>query len=251
MPANSTRDLAKMKQKIAQLLAQAESTPYPEEAETFTAAAEKMMLRLGIARAELESIGETKAEKVTQIRRTYTGIHAIGFISDGHAIATGWGHISTLQASVNRGRTRQLYLVGVESDLAELTQLLDSLDVQVLTALAAWRKTNADRRRYQTAMQKELADRSFISGFGSRVGRRLKEARTVQEAEVKGTGTELVLVGKDQRVKDFMEETYPNLRSSHSRQGSSWEGHAAGFAAGGNANLGQKGLGNRAGQIGA
>lgn len=250
MTTTTTRDLAKMKQRIAQLLAQAESTPYPAEAETFTAAAEKLMLRLGIARAELEDLGQVQSEKVTQYRREYTGIHAIGFISYAHAIATGFGHISTLQSSWNRGRVRNLYLVGVESDVAELVQLLDSLDLQVMTALAAWRKEEAETRRYWTAMEKELADRSFITGFGSRVGVRLREARQVQEEEIKGTGTELVLVGKDQRVKEFMEETYPNLRSSVSRQGHSSAGHRAGYRAGANASLGQKAVGSR-GRIGA
>lgn len=241
----STRDLAKMKQKIAMLLAKAENTPYPAEAEAFSEAAEKLMLRLGIARAELESVGETKPEKVGKVSREYKGIFAIANVTMAYSIATGFGHITGLQSSWNRGRNRTLHLIGVESDLADLTQLLDSLEMQALAALATWRKETADERRYCTAMEKELRDRSFLTGFGSTVGSRLRKARTVEEQSVKGTGTELVLVGKAQRVADYMAENYPNLRKGTSRQGHSYAGSNAGRRAGENANLGQKGLGNR------
>ena len=244
----NTRDLAKMKAKIAMMLAKAESTNFPEERDTFNAAAEKLMLRLGIARAELESVGEVKAEKVVKVSRTYKGIFAIANVTAAYSVATGFGHITGLQTSYNRGRERNLHLIGVQSDLNDLTQLLDSIELQMMSALAAWRKETADERRYLTAMEKELRDRSFLTGFGSTVGTRLRKARTVEEATVaKGSGTDLVLVGKAQRVQEYMAQNYPNVRASHSRQGHSYAGSSAGRQAGEKANLGQKGLGNRKG----
>lgn len=246
MSTDTSKNLEKMKAKIAMLLAKAESTNFPEEAETFSAAAEKLMLRLGIARAELESIGETKPEEVVQEKRLYRGIFAIANIGATSAIAHGFGHITCLQSSLNRGRLRCIYLIGVKSDVADLLQLLDSLDVQAMAALAAWRKETKGERAYLTAMEKELRDRSFLTGFGSTVGSRLSEARRVAEGEVeKGSGTELVLVGKQERVEEFMAANHPNLRKVTSRQGHSSAGAMAGRQAGAKANLGQKGLGNR------
>jgi hypothetical protein len=248
--APTTRDLAKMKARIAQLLAQAESTTYEAERDTFNAAAEKLMLRLGIVRAELESIGEAKPEKVIEVRREYKGIHAIGFISFGHAILRGFGHVTALQSSYNRGRSRLLYLIGTESDVRELSQLLDSLELQVISALGRWRSETATDRKYMTAMDKELRDRSFISGFGSTVGQRLREARTVEEKVVTGTSTALVLVGKDERVQEYMNQAHPNLRHTTSRQGHSSAGSSAGRSAGAKADLGQKRVGGASRQIG-
>jgi hypothetical protein len=247
-----TPDLAKMKAKIAMLLAKAERTEFPEERDTFNAAAEQLMVRMGIARAELESVGQTKPEEVVQTTREYRGIFAIAHVTFAHNIALGVGHIEVLQSSWNRGRVRTVYFVGVKSDVADLLQLLDSLEAQVLSGLAAWRTATKEERRYLTAMDKELRDRSFITGFASTVRTRLAETRQSQEQEVAGTGTELVLVGKDARVKEFMTETFGQVRPGRSsRQGHSYAGSTAGREAGRKADIGSKKVSGSRTQIGS
>jgi hypothetical protein len=198
--------LTAMKDKIAKLLAKAESTDNPAEAETFTAAAERLMLKLGIDAAELEHAGQVKPEQIVEVRRQYTGGYAVVMVPFVHGIALAYGNINVLQAK--RGTSRSVYLIGFESDVAMLCTLLDSVEQQSITAMRGWKRANpgpADNARL-------VAARSFIRGFGSEVADRLRALRVEVSSEA-SPGAALVLVGKQERVDEWLKEAYPTLKA--------------------------------------
>ena len=240
-------DIDKMKGRIAMFLAKAEATPYEEERDTFNAAAEKLMIRLGIARAELEGHGQAKPEKIIEVRREYPGNYSISYIPFVYHVAGGFGHLTVLQQRT-AGLTRYAYIIGAESDVQEFCTLLDSLEVQVKSALRLWQKENIESRRHLTDMQKFLQHRSFIEGFGAKVGSRLGERRNHEETGL-STGTELVLVSKDERRQEFLDQTYGNIKTENSQRRHSSVGFAAGHRAGANASLGEKGISGTKGAI--
>ena len=67
-------------EKIAKLLAKAERTDNEHERDAYTQQAERLMLKLGIERAELESAGEVKAEDIVEVTREWTGNYAITMV---------------------------------------------------------------------------------------------------------------------------------------------------------------------------
>lgn len=234
-------DTSKMKARINALLAKAESSNFPEERDAFNAGAEKLMLRLGISIAELESEGKTKAEKVVEVRRTFTGDYSISWIPFVSSVARGFGHLTTLQAVNSWNSSRNSYIIGHESDVEMFLVLLDSLTLQVKSALLTWQKENREDRKWMTEHQRYLQNRSFIEGFGRKVGERLTGRRTTEEAAT-STGTALVLVSKDVRVQDWISETYPTLGKSRGHDYSS-TGYHAGQRSGATANLNDPSIG--------
>lgn len=231
-------DIKKMKDRISMLLAKAESTTFEHERDTFNAAAEKLMIRLGISIAELEASGEVKAEDIVEERRVFPGNYSISMIPFTAAVANGFGHITILQSKTS-GLSRVAHIIGHKSDVEQFCQLLDSLSVQVMSSLRAWQRENIESRRGLTDMQKYLQHRSFIEGFGAKVGQRLMERRTEEETDV-STGTALVLVSKDARVKDWISESYGDLKASKDNRRFSSLGYRAGAVAGETASLGEK-----------
>jgi hypothetical protein len=236
-------DTAKLKDKIAKLLAKAEGTDNEHERDAFNAQAERMMLRLGIHRAELESAGTAKAEEIVEVHRDYTGNYSIVMIPFVHGLARAFGNLDMLQSVTRNGMLRRAYIIGHKSDVEEFLQLVDSLHMQVMAALKRWQKEHREERRYYTDMEKYTGNRSFIQGFGYTVATRLRDARK-QEETVASPGAALVLVSKAERVQEWKNEKYSSLRPG--RGGAkSYDSYAAsaGASAGRSASLGEKGIG--------
>lgn len=234
-----SNNIDEMKAKIAKLLAKAEGTTNEAERDAFTAKAETLMLRLGIARAELEAVGEANPEPVIEVQRCWRGNYSIVMVPFTGSIAGALGNITTLQSTWSAVR-RYSYLIGHQSDVERLTQLLDSLEIQVMSALHRWQREHREERRYMTDMEKFIANRSFITGFGNTVASRLRAERKTEEATA-SSGAELVLVSKQARVDDWVGRQYPKLRKG--RGGAreyDYSAYVSGGAAGRNADLGHK-----------
>lgn len=235
----SPRDLGAMKTKIAKLLALAERTENDEERDAFNAKAETLMVQLGIARAELESVGEVKPEKIVQVHRDWRGNYSIVMVPFVADVANGFGGLTVLQAT-HSAMLRRTYIIGTETDVAEFLVLIDSLHLQVMSALHRWQKEHKEERRWLTDMEKYVQHRSFISGFGETVRSRLRTTRTVEEASA-STGAALVLASKKDRVNAWIAEEYPEMGKARGgiQQFSSVAAHA-GRIAGQSANIGGK-----------
>ena len=223
----------KYAEKIAALLAKAESTDNTAEAETFTKAAERLMLKWGIDDAKLEAARKGKdvnatADKIVQTTHMFTGIYHYGLFAIGSAVGNGLGNIKVM---ISKGRSSStIFFVGFESDIARALQLTHSLVVQAEAAMRAWWKTS-EERTWLRGMEAFKARRQFFLSFAAAVGERLREARCEEVAEA-GSGTDLVLVDRGRRVQDYVRENYSLGRARGSIQQGSAGAESAGFAAG-------------------
>lgn len=237
--AVTPRDLGAMKTKIAKLLALAERTENDEERDAFNDKAEHLMIQLGIARAELESVGDVKPEKIIEVVREWRGNYSIVMVPFVHDVALGFGNLTILQ-STSSAMLRRTYIIGTETDVNEFCALIDSLALQVLSALRRWQKEHAAERRFLTDMEKYVQHRSFIAGFGQTVRSRLRATRTVEEASA-STGAALVLASKADRIAAHLADAYPNMgKARGGMQQYSSVGAQAGRTAGQSANIGGK-----------
>lgn len=208
------RSLPEMRSMIAKLLAKAgDASCTKEERAALTEKAESLMMDLGIARAELESVGEVKPEKVIEVVMRWPGNYAIEMVPFVENVASGFGHLEVLYQTSPVSLTRRTYIIGLESDVQEFVRLMESLYLQVRADLRAWQRENVEHRRDLTDQEKYLENRSFIRGFGLRVGNRLHRLRAEKEtAPTVSTGAELVLVGKAEKIADYVEQEHPGVR---------------------------------------
>lgn len=247
--------------KVRMMLAKAESTPYEEEAEAFTAAAQKLMARHSIDRAMLD-------ESERALRRT-GGPSAVRLgIERPYESAK----FALLAAVARANRCRAVWhqglgfatVVGFEVDLRAVELLNASLLVQ---ATAAMRAQGSRIGRAGESRTRSFR-RSFLTGFAHRIGERLTAATSEETAEVAGEldgqaeagadrasrvrpgdktagrpGTELarVLAVREEAVEDAVAERFPRLQSVRSRAGIDPEGWHSGQAAAERAQLGVQG----------
>lgn len=226
-----------MKDKIAKLLAKAERTDNPHEAQTFTEAAERLMIKWGIEAAELEAGGTVGAEEIVQVIRTARGSYKQALLTLATTTCNGMGGLNVLQSK--RGNEIYVYIIGHKSDVERAEMLLNSLELQALSAMKTWWKS-APERHWLTSMESFKARRQFIISFGYEVGRRLQALRTEVVAEAQA-GTALVLSDRKERVDEWMHSQH-NVRKSRSRLHGSYAGRDEGRLAGRQANLGEKGV---------
>lgn len=225
---------------IAQLLAKAESTT-PEEAEALTEAAERLMIKYGIEQAMIDDRRARQghaAERIVEESMRFEGTYAIDLLELGFCVAHGLGALRCLQSS-GFGGSKVLYLVGYESDVAQAMTLIRSLELQAAVALRAWWRGVRDNYSWCSPSQKRRLRGSFIRGFGSGVYKRISTNRNqaVQEA---GTGTELVLVSRRERVDAHMEDMYGQLGKARDRKPAEGASYHAGHEAGLDAHTGER-----------
>lgn len=222
----------KLLKKIEMMLRKAESTPYPAEAETFMAAAEKLMLRHGIDRAMLESADEAKREKVVVLKVKLEGMWQTAWSRGFGNVVSALG-LRPLQ-SKHSGAT-WLWVVGHESDAKDAVTIIESLRTQSFVALGVWWKEYLPDHRYLTNHERHVAKRSFMESFGDGAAARIREERQTAVEETEGTGAELVLVSRTAEIDDYIASTM-NVGKGRARN-DQWNasGSAAGRAAGRNA----------------
>lgn len=228
----STTDI---KKRIEKLLRLAESSN-PHEAELATEKATALMIEWGIEAAELDAKGNTH-EKIVEVHRYYT-TNSRAWAPFCHSIVFGLGGLKTLRMKLEGSRVR-MYIIGHESDVARAEMLLASLELQADRALSVWWSGYDEKARIPKS-QWYKAKHQFIMSFGQEVRRRLESQRREQVQE-RGSGTELVLVNRDQLVNNWMHENH-NVKRGRGVEGS-FHGAGAGRAAGARANLGNNGLG--------
>ena len=218
------------------LLAKAQSTDQPDEADTFLAKAHQLMARHAIDEAMLAEGGAGDRAEVTSVtimcEAPYATAKAV--LISGIAEVNGCKAIRTAS-----GANQTMVLFGFGTDLAHVQALYTHLSLQATQAVLAQPVTT---RRFRHA---------FLLGFASRVIDRLKQTRAQAQADYvqqHPTGGDaarsvaLVLADRRRDVDQAVAEQFPNTNTSRV-VGSSVHGNAAGALAGNRADLGHDRIG--------
>ncbi len=221
--------------RVQGLIAKAESTEFPDEAEALLAKAQELMSRHAIDAAMLERAGRRQRDELTSVALVVEAPYATAKATLLGAVARANG-CQTIRTSGGRG-SQHCVLVGHASDLAGAQALYAALSVHaVRSMLAAPVPPHDTARRFRHA---------FLVAFAARIGVRLAAATraATHEAEAATGGQAgLVLVQRERAVEQAVRQQFPRLRSSRI-SGSSGAGFAQGRRAADRAALGGPGLG--------
>jgi hypothetical protein len=212
--------------RLRAMLAKAESTDFPEEAEALTARAQELMARHSIDQALLaaahpESRGLPSGRRIG-IDNPYESPKAV---------------LLTVVADANRCRSvwsRQLgfcTVLGFPSDLDAVEILFTSLLVQATTAMVAAGSKIDHRGRPRTRAFRH----SFLAAYANRIGERLhhatEEATRQAVSETGSTDLVPVLAAREEEVTEAVEKLFPKLVRHRMRNGRDHEGWVSGRAA--------------------
>lgn len=187
--------------KVRSLLAKAESTTFPDEAEALTAKAQELMDRHAIDRAMLAAASPGNAApegRQIPVDAPYANekFHLLSEVARANrcrAVFASWSRVATV--------------VGFAEDQETVEVLYTSLLVQATTAMLA----RGDRPATRTRRFRQ----SFLIAFAARVGQRLQAAddAVVAEADRAHDGGVLpVLASRVAAVEDHVEQLFPDLR---------------------------------------
>ena len=218
---------AGMLAKIRALLAKAESTTFPHEAEALTAKAQEL---LGRHRIDEAALGDGHGNGPGGRRIWLDDPYASAKFSLLSAVAR-----ANRCEAIRLGGLDVCHVVGFPSDLEVVEVLHTSLLVQATTAMAAAGRQVDARGRTRTRSFRQ----SFLVGFAARIGQRLRDANAAGEAEgVAAHGPDLlpVLARRSQEVEVALAEAVPTVRRNRTAS-SNGIGLAAGVAAADRADL--------------
>jgi hypothetical protein len=233
-----------IEEKIAMLLAKAESTNSPHEAEALTEAAEKLMIKNGVTAAMLSSLNGGKVEKIITDTLHFAGIYGdtlmnyLGNVAE--KLAPVRVYIMSTYSGVSDKRIKLLKIVGFESDVDRVMILLHSLERQALVAVKVFWKEHPFKQVF-SGMEAFKERRQFIMSFCIAAGARI--AANVNQEVRETTGAELVLVSRLDQVSTS-DQMPTDLRAARGRiKGGTSHAHREGSIAGNNAATGEKGVG--------
>ncbi|GHF65005.1 hypothetical protein FHX82_006175 [Amycolatopsis bartoniae] len=223
LPAGSREGVdEKMLARVRALLAKAESTPYPEEAEALSAKAQELMSRYSFEQALVQPRA-TGAARRFWLDEPYLAAKA---------------SLVTAVATANRCRAVSyeklgfLAVVGHEVDLDIVELLATSLLVQATEAMLAAGSRVGSGGRSRTRSFRH----AFLLSYATRIGERLREADTTATAEVADSRLLPVLARRGEEVEALFVSLFPTVaRRTHTV--SNGEGWHAGRAAADQAKL--------------
>lgn len=202
--ASSGGENSKTLTRIRGLLAKAESTDFPAEAESLTAKAQDLMARYAIDEALLA--GESGSGVDVQ------GVRVL--IEQPYALQKA----GLLDAIGRANRCRAVWsdfascvsLVGVPTDLAQVEMLFTSTLVQATRAM-----TRAGEGSYE-ADRSTAFRRAFLSAYAVRIGQRLTES-TEQVAQTYGSQLVPVFERQAEAIEQEFDRLFPDVTTGSSR----------------------------------
>jgi Protein of unknown function (DUF2786) len=233
-------DDARLLRRIRGLLAKAEATEFPEEAEALTAKAQELMTRHAVDAALLDAgRGAGTGGAAVGTRRVHVDdpyvrakMQLLAAVADANGVRVVWYQ----QLGIAN-------LVGVPADLEAVELLFTSLLLQVGQALAAAER--AGRGAGGGASASRAFRRAFLVGYAGRIGERLTAARrqaTAGAAAEAGVDLLPVLRDRQRAVDDATSELFPRVRSSRSSAPVDRSGWFAGRSAADTADVGSRPL---------
>ena len=218
--------------RIRGLLAKAESTEFPDEAESLTAKAQELMTRHAVDAAILEvdrpADGRAVDTRRVHVRDPYVRakMQLLAAVAEANDVRLVW--YSGLGIA---------NLVGVRADVAAVELLFTSLLLQVAQALSA-----AERPLRRGSASRSFR-RAFLLGYAHRIGERLQAARRRATAEaVAEHDVDLlpVLRSRQAAVEQRVTELFPHVRATRSRASVDAGGWYAGREAAERADVGSR-----------
>ena len=233
-PKRKEVDLEAMTKRISALMAKADSTDSPEEAQAFYAKAEQLMLQYAIDRASLEKGSKVEKEEVitvnvvfphTRERFKALGVFGSSLLNDA---------IGLTGIAVNT-RNYTITLYGRKADVAHARTIIEAAWRQAENHLRVWRKSSEAYAQVYAASDWPTYYRmldGYVLGFCQGASAKIKEGR--EEFIQKTDGAELVLASVKKDVEDQLNKL-PRSRARLPRTES--EAYASGYTAGREANL--------------
>ncbi|QNE23104.1 DUF2786 domain-containing protein [Kribbella qitaiheensis] len=215
----------KMLARIRALLAKAEATDFPDEAEALSAKAQELMAKFSLDRALVDAGPEHQLDDDSGARRIWVEtpyVSAKAQLVGAVASANNCRTVSMEQLAV-------VTIVGAEVDL-QLTELLStSLLVQANRAMLAAGKHFGRRGESRTRSFRQ----SFLMAYSQRIGERLQattEAARAAVAEADADRLLPVLSKREEQVEALFVKLFPEttLRRTRVSNGAGW---AAGLSA--------------------
>lgn len=248
---------------VAKMIAKAESTTFPEEAETFFAKAQAVMTEWAITEAMLDELAGKSRDEIEQHTFTHGGYYAAdkGNLTWVVLRANGCRGVYsrsgewTNTVEIDGKQFKMWYRItatGYRSDLDRVLRLESSLQLEMALRLSEWWRT--EDRSWMSKTQNVRARQSFMEGFASGVSTKFAEAtRHGREAAAKAaaernTTTQaeatasvaLVVRSRAEKIDEWMDNHYGKLgkgRASYRKSDSS--ARSAGHEAGRRADVGQ------------
>ena len=233
-PKRKPVDMEAMTKRISALMAKADSTDSPEEAQAFYAKAEQLMLQYAIDRASLEKGAKVEKEEVITVtiafphtRERFKALGVFGSSLLNEAIGLTGIAVNT--------RSFTITLYGRKADVTHTRTVIEAAWRQAENHLRVWRKSSEAYARVYAAADwpayYAMLD-SYVLGFCQGAGEKIQEGR--EEFIQKTTGAELVLAS----VKKDVEAMLNKLpRSRVRRPRTELEAYSSGYTAGRTANL--------------
>lgn len=213
VPANG-----KMLARIRALLAKAEATEFPDEAEALSGKAQELMAKFSLDSALVEAdveIPDDSAARRLWVETPYVSAKAqlVGAV-----------------AAANRCRTvviealAVVTIVGAELDLQHTEILSTSLLVQANRAMLAAGKQIGRRGESRTRSFRQ----SFLMAYAMRIGERLQATASAAEAAVPESDAQRllpVLAKREEQVEALYTKLFPNTTTRRTRitNGEGWE----------------------------
>lgn len=196
--------------KIRALLAKADSSPYPDEADAFRTKAMSIMMREGLTE---DDVADSKSEQFEVVKKYVHVASTIWREAIQLAVVVGEanGAVVRMQAYAPK-RPAAAVFCGTAAQVELCEVMFTSLILQL---------AHASRRR-----TKREDARQFAMGFALGVMANLREAKRTVENDAPGTG--LVLVSMKQRIEEAMD---PGRASKVRTARASQAGYRAGLAA--------------------
>ncbi|MFI6813188.1 DUF2786 domain-containing protein [Nonomuraea sp. NPDC050328] len=220
--------------RIQGLLAKAQATNFEAEADTYMAAALRLMAKYGIEMAHLADSGQV-ADEVT----TWEILIGTSYGVDRRALLVNIARAKRCRpVYVQLPHGYRVTIVGHASDLEQVKLLNASLQLQMGKGARTARDGSG---KSSTAFKK-----GWMLGFYTRVYERMLEAERAATCEPRpadattssGRSTELVLASREQAVQAAFDKRYPKLGKAPKRTLTNASGYSAGRAAGDQADIG-------------
>jgi hypothetical protein len=222
--------------RVRKLMAKAEASANPHEADAFARKAADLVAR---HRIDPDQLAAATGPEELSIREILLGRGAYvrGRLSLLMAVADA-NDAKVVFGSTPEGTTA--YVAGYTIDLDVVEVMYHSLHAQMAAQMAGERRS--------TAAATQRFRRSFMFGFADRVGRLLSETRRAVEHDAPATssGTSAPAVPERVvRVEEFMAESFGRVRTARSPAGAELRGWSAGAAAADGVDVGRRRLPGR------